>query len=171
MNLISSNHLIDTKDNRINNFVRNQNDEDTDELKINNKEEKHENSLEKNKMSNSGNKKENIINLPTLRKMIEYLMNRRTQNSFFNLLSNEFMKISSEESLSEINNLPNPTFLLKLDINDIDNYYEEFEIENQINNEEQKIVLIINYRKIEDSFNISLKLTNVDKQSSKIKKN
>ena len=158
MNLISSNHLIDTKDNRINNFVRNQNDEDTDELKINNKEEKHENSLEKNKMSNSGNKKENIINLPTLRKMIEYLMNRRTQNSFFNLLSNEFMKISSEESLSEINNLPNPTFLLKLDINDIDNYYEEFEIENQINNEEQKIILIINYRKIEDSFNISLKL-------------
>ena len=170
MNLISSNYLIDTKDNKINNFVRNQNDEDTDELKINNKEEKHENSLEKNKMSNSGNKKENIINLPTLRKMIEYLMNRRTQNSFFNILSNEFMKISSEESLSEINNLPNPTFLLKLDINDIDNYYEEFEIENQINNEEQKIVLIINYRKIEDSFNISLKLTNVDKQSSKINK-
>ena len=170
MNLISLNYLIDTKDNKINNFVRNQNDEDTDELKINNKEEKHENSLEKNKMSNSGNKKENIINLPTLRKMIEYLMNRRTQNSFFNLLSNEFMKISSEESLSEINNLPNPTFLLKLDINDIDNYYEEFEIENQINNEEHKIVLIINYRKIEDSFNISLKLTNVDKQSSKINK-
>ena len=170
MNLISSNYFIDTKDNKNSNFVRNQNDEDTDELKINNNEEKHENSLEKNKISNTGNKKENIINLPTLRKMIEYLMNRRTQNSFFNLLSNEFMKISSEESLSEINNLPNPTFLLKLDINDIDNYYEEFEIENQINNEEQKIVLIINYRKIEDSFNISLKLTNVDKQSSKINK-
>ena len=100
--------------------------------------------------------------------MIEYLINRRAQNSFFNLLSNEFMKISSEESLSEINNLPNPTFLLKLDINDIDNYYEEFEIENQVNNEEQKVILIINYKKIEDSFNISLKLTNVDKLSSKI---
>ena len=95
-------------------------------------------------------------------------MNRRAQNSFFNLLSNEFMKISSEESLSEINNLPNPTFLLKLDINDIDNYYEEFEIENQINSKEQKIVLIINYKKIEDSFNISLKLTNTDKINSKI---
>ena len=36
MNLISSNYLIDTKDNKITNFVRNQNDEDTDELKINN---------------------------------------------------------------------------------------------------------------------------------------
>ena len=170
MNLISTNYLIDTKDNKINNFFQNKYSEDNDELKMINKEEKHENSLEKNKTSNSGNKKENIINLPTLRKLIEYLMNRRTQNSFFNLLSNEFMKISSEESLSEINNLPNPTFLLKLDINDIDNYYEEFEIENQINNEEQKLVLIINYRKIEDSFNISLKLTNIDKQSSKINK-
>ena len=170
MNLISSNYLIDTKDNKINNFFQNKNSEDNDELKMINKEEKQENSLEKNKTSNSGNKKENIINLPILRKLIEYLMNRRTQNSFFNLLSNEFMKISSEESLSEINNLPNPTFLLKLDINDIDNYYEEFEIENQINNEEQKLVLIINYRKIEDSFNISLKLTNIDKQSSKINK-
>ena len=170
MNLISTNYLIDTKDNKINNFFQNNNSEDNDELKMINKEEIQENSLEKNKTSNSGNKKENIINLPTLRKLIEYLMNRRTQNSFFNLLSNEFMKISSEESLSEINNLPNPTFLLKLDINDIDNYYEEFEIENQINNEEQKLVLIINYRKIEDSFNISLKLTNIDKQSSKINK-
>ena len=170
MNLISSNYLIDTKDNKINNFFQNKYSEDNDELEMINKEEKHENSLEKNKTSNSGNKKENIINLPILRKLIEYLMNRRTQNSFFNLLSNEFMKISSEESLSEINNLPNPTFLLKLDINDIDNYYEEFEIENQINNEEQKLVLIINYRKIEDSFNISLKLTNIDKQSSKINK-
>ena len=170
MNLISTNYLIDTQDNKINNFFQNKNSEDNDELKMINKEEIQENSLEKNKTSNSGNKKENIINLPTLRKLIEYLMNRRTQNSFFNLLSNEFMKISSEESLSEINNLPNPTFLLKLDINDIDNYYEEFEIENQINNEEQKLVLIINYRKIEDSFNISLKLTNIDKQSSKINK-
>ena len=170
MNLISTNYLIDTRDNKINNFFQNKNSEDNDELKMINKEEIQENSLEKNKTSNSGNKKENIINLPTLRKLIEYLMNRRTQNSFFNLLSNEFMKISSEESLSEINNLPNPTFLLKLDINDIDNYYEEFEIENQINNEEQKLVLIINYRKIEDSFNISLKLTNIDKQSSKINK-
>ena len=173
MNLISSNYLIDIKNNKIN-YHEQKNDEDTnDDLNlniINNNGGKKENSLEKDKISNPGNKIENIINLSSLRKMIHYLMNRRAQNSFFNLLSNEFMKISSEESLSEINNLPNPTFLLKLDINDIDNYYEEFEIENQINNEEQKIVLIINYKKIEDSFNISLKLTNMDKPNSKINK-
>ena len=172
MNLIFSNYLINTKENKINKNSNNDIDEINTENNLNliNKGEKNEISFEKNKLANNVAKNENIINLVTLRKMIEYLMNRRAQNCFFNLLSNEYMKISSEESLSEINNLPNPTFLLKLDINDIDNYYEEFEIDNQINNEEQKIVLILSYNKLEDSFNISLKLANVDKQNSKINK-
>ena len=172
MNLIFSNYLINTKENKINKNSNNDIDEINTENNLNliNKGEKNEISFEKNKLANNVAKNENIINLVTLRKMIEYLMNRRAQNCFFNLLSNEYMKISSEESLSEINNLPNPTFLLKLDINDIDNYYEEFEIDNQINNEEQKLVLILSYNKLEDSFNISLKLANVDKQNSKINK-
>ena len=168
MNLISFNYQINTSNSKIVNLEKNNHDEIDDDFNLINEGEKNENSSEKNQISNNMKKKEKIINLNSLRKMIEYLMNRRAQNSFFNLLSNEFMKISSEESLSEINNLPNPTFLLKLDINDIDTYYDEFEIENQVNNEEQKVILIINYKKIEDSFNISLKLTNVDKLSSKI---
>ena len=178
MNLILYNHLINIEEkniekNNVNKIKENINNEMNNKEGNNimiNKEKLKENSFE-NKIINNENKKENIINLATLRKMIEYLMNRRTQNSFFSLLSNEYMKISSEESLSEINNLPNPTFLLKLDINDIDNYYEEFEIENHINNNEQKTVLILNYKKIEDSFNISLKLTNIDKSNNKSLKN
>ena len=132
MNLISNNYQINTSNSKIVNLEKNNHDEIDDDFNLINEGEKNENSSEKNQISNNMKKKEKIINLNSLRKMIEYLMNRRAQNSFFNLLSNEFMKISSEESLSEINNLPNPTFLLKLDINDIDNYYEEFEIENQI---------------------------------------
>ena len=163
MHLISSNYLINLNENLNDSKEHDEKDDEIDDSNknlINNKD--------KNKrLSNKSNKKENIINLVTLRKMVEYLMNRRAQNNFFCLLSNEFMKISSEESLSEINTLPNPTFLLKIDINDIDNYYEEFEIENQINNDEQKIVLIIYYKKLEDSFNISLKLSNNDKQQNK----
>ena len=178
MNLILYNHLINIEEkniekNNVNKIKENINNEMNNKEGNNimiNKEKLKENSFE-NKIINNENKKENIINLATLRKMIEYLMNRRTQNSFFSLLSNEYMKISSEESLSEINNLPNPTFLLKLDINDIDNYYEEFEIENHINNNEQKTVLILNYKKMEDSFNISLKLTNIDKSNNKSLKN
>ena len=149
MNLILYNHLINIEEkniekNNVNKIKENINNEMNNKEGNNimiNKEKLKENSFE-NKIINNENKKENIINLATLRKMIEYLMNRRTQNSFFSLLSNEYMKISSEESLSEINNLPNPTFLLKLDINDIDNYYEEFEIENHIKNNELKTVLL-----------------------------
>ena len=122
---------------------------------------------------NNDNKKlnienENIISLKILKNIIDFLINRRAQNDFFCLLSNEFMKISSEENINEINNLPNPTFLLKLDVNELSNYYEEFPIENQINNNDQKtIVFTINYKKIEDSFNVSLKLTKYDKQNGK----
>ena len=111
---------------------------------------------------------EKIIQLNKLKNIVDYLINRRAQNDFFCLLSNEFMKISSEENINEINNLPNPTFLLKLDINDVNNYYEEFPIDNQINNDEQKkIVFIIYYKKTEDSFNVGLKLTKYEKSSIK----
>ena len=164
MNLISSNYLINLNENLNNN---NENEEKENEINADNKNNIINNKEKNEKLSNKLNKKDNIINLITLRKMVEYLMNRRAQSNFFCLLSNEFMKISSEESLTEINTLPNPTFLLKLDINDIDNYYEEFEIENIINNDEHKIVLIIYYKKLEDSFNISLKMTNNDKQHNK----
>ena len=164
MNLISSNYLINLNENLNNN---NENEEKENEINADNKNNIINNKEKNEKLSNKFNKKDNIINLITLRKMVEYLMNRRAQSNFFCLLSNEFMKISSEESLTEINTLPNPTFLLKLDINDIDNYYEEFEIENIINNDEHKIVLIIYYKKLEDSFNISLKMTNNDKQHNK----
>ena len=164
MHLISSNYLINLNENLNDN---NENEEKENEIKADNKNNIINNKEKNEKLSNKLNKKDNIINLITLRKMVEYLMNRRAQSNFFCLLSNEFMKISSEESLTEINTLPNPTFLLKLDINDIDNYYEEFEIENIINNDEHKIVLIIYYKKLEDSFNISLKMTNNDKQHNK----
>ena len=164
MNLISSNYLINLNENLNDN---NENEEKENEIKADNKNNIINNKEKNEKLSNKLNKKDNIINLITLRKMVEYLMNRRAQSNFFCLLSNEFMKISSEESLTEINTLPNPTFLLKLDINDIDNYYEEFEIENIINNDEHKIVLIIYYKKLEDSFNISLKMTNNDNQHNK----
>ena len=112
MNLISNNYQINTSNSKIVNLEKNNHDEIDDDFNLINEGEKNENSSEKNQISNNIKKKEKIINLYSLRKMIEYLMNRRAQNSFFNLLSNEFMKISSEESLSEINNLPNPTFLL-----------------------------------------------------------
>ena len=100
MNLISSNYLINLNENLNNN---NENEEKEDEINADNKNNIINNKEKNEKLSNKLNKKDNIINLITLRKMVEYLMNRRAQSNFFCLLSNEFMKISSEESLTEIN--------------------------------------------------------------------
>ena len=174
MNLISNDYLIDFQENKndekdVSNNLNNNNNDKNEIHNINTINKENIDKIinnDNNKSIKSNKENENFITLSTLRKIIDFLIKRRTQNDFFCLLSNEFMKISCEENINEINNLPNPTFLLKLDINDINNYYEEFPIENQINNnEEKKIVFIIYYKKIEDSFNVCLKLTKYEKNN------
>ena len=102
----------------------------------------------------------NCIHLKELTEIINFLIKKRNQNDFFYLLSNEFMNIVSEDNINEINSLPNPTFLLKINLNDLNDYYEEYPINNLFNlNENMKLVIIVYYKKNEDSFNISLKLS------------
>ena len=100
------------------------------------------------------------VDMKELNKIINFLIKKRNQNDFFSLLSNEFMKIISEENINEINNLPNPTFTLKINVNDINNYYEEYPVNNSLNfNDSMKIVIVVYYKKNEDSFNVSIKLS------------
>ena len=106
----------------------------------------------------------NNITINELESIINYVQNKRGQKNFFDLLTNEYMKICSEDNLNDINNLPNPTFLLKIDVNDIENYYEEFVLDNQIDlKNERKIVLIIFYKKTDDSLNVSIKMESNNK--------
>ena len=100
------------------------------------------------------------INIKELNTIINFLIQKRNQNDFFSLLSNEFMKIISEENINEISCLPNPTFTLKININDIDNCYEEYPINNSFNmNETSKLIITVYYKKNEDTFNVALKLS------------
>ena len=109
---------------------------------------------------NDSNIKQNKIDLKKLNKIIDFLIQKRNQSDFFSLLSNEFMRIISEENINEINSLPNPTFILKININDINNYYEEYPINNSFNiNDTTKLVIVVYYKKNDDSFNVSLKLS------------
>ena len=102
----------------------------------------------------------NYIDLKELNKIINFLIKKRNQNDFFSLLSNEFMKIISEDNINEIISLPNPTFILKININDIDNCYEEYPINNSFSmNENIKVVIVVYYKKKEDTFYVSLKLS------------
>ena len=113
-------------------------------------------------------KEENInkINLSDLEFCINYLQSNRGKKNFFDLLTNEYMKICSEDNIKEINNLPNPTFLLKLNINDLETYYEEFSVDNELDiKNEKKIIIVVFYRKIDDSLNVCFKLENNNKNS------
>ena len=109
---------------------------------------------------NSNEKKNAIIELEMLEEIVNFLMLKRNQQDFFYLLSNEYLRIISEENINELNNLPNPTFILKININEVDNYYEEFSLNNLFtNNDIFKLILIVYYKKNEDSFNVSIKLS------------
>jgi len=102
----------------------------------------------------------NCIHLKELTEIINFLIKKRNQNDFFYLLSNEFMNIVSEENINEINSLPNPTFLLKINLNDLNDYYEEYPINNLFNlNDNMKLIIIVYYKKNEDTFNIALRLS------------
>ena len=107
---------------------------------------------------------ENIVKLNILRKIIEFLIKRRSQEDFFSLLSNEFMRITSEENLNEINNYKEPSLLLKVNINYINTYYKELSLEYD-KRKQNIIVIIIYYKKAEDSFNVSIKLRKINKQN------
>ena len=154
MNLIPNNFLIHPENsNKINTKVKiSEKNENVNNINIHNSERINNGKIDRGIDEENNSIKSNIIDIEgkktiemkDLKKIIEFLAEKHPQSDFFCLLSNEFMKISCEEKINEINNLPNPTFLLKLDVNDINNYYEEFPIDNQINNNEQiKIVFII----------------------------
>ena len=128
-NLIAKNYIVSTHENKIPNM---------------------------NSMTN----KENIIELNVLEEIVNFLIQKRNQKDLFYLLSNEYFQITSEENLNELNSLPNPTFILKININDIDNYYEEYTLNNLFcSNDQFKLILIVFYKKNEDSFNVSIKLS------------
>ena len=115
-----------------------------------------------NKISNMDffDNKENIIDLNVLEELVNFLIQKRNQKDLFYLISNEYFQITSEENLNELNSLPNPTFVLKININDIDDYYEEYTLNNLFCiNDNFKLILIVFYKKNEDSLNVSIKLS------------
>lgn len=108
----------------------------------------------------------NAILVNNMKEMINFLMKYRAQKNFYDLLTNEYMKICSEDNINELNALPNPTFLLKLNINEIDSYYEEYKIDVSMGAKE--IVIVVFYRRSDDSFNVSFKLVEKPQQVNKV---
>ena len=74
------------------------------------------------------------------------------------------MSLLSSESISELQNMPNPSFQVKIPVAIYENYYEEFPLDININN--QLLYLVIFYKMGDKSINACIKLS-----SKKIEKN
>ena len=107
-------------------------------------------------------KKTNFISLKNLNDLITCLYDIYETDNFFKLLTLEYMSLFSQESINELNDAPNPTFHMKINLNEIDNYYEEFPINFSINN--KTIIFIIFYKISDDSLNVCMKFSNSNKK-------
>ena len=100
-----------------------------------------------------------IIKLQQLDKLIQFLMeiNQKKKN-FFELITSEYAFLLSKESITELKNLPHPSLQVDIHFSDYSFYCQEFPLEIILNH--KKIVLIVSYKKEDQSFNINIKLLN-----------
>ncbi len=96
-------------------------------------------------------------------KLIDFLHNLRNTQNIFDLLINEYLRISSDESVSELTNLPNPTLSVDIPV-DINNFYKEYTLD--LNIYDRILVFIVYYKKSDDSLNVSFKINNNNSSNS-----
>ena len=106
-------------------------------------------------INDTSKKKQNTISMSNLNALISSLYDIYGTKNFFELLTLEYMSLFSQESINELNEAPNPTFQMKINFDDIDNYYEEFPINFSINN--KTIIFVVFYKISDDSFNVCMK--------------
>ena len=114
-----------------------------------------ENYFDEETQTDQGSRSTNFISLKSLESLISFLYETNKCFNFFDLLTMEYMNIFSNETIKELENLPNPTFQIKIPY-DFDNYYEEYSINFSIN--EKKIIFVLFYKKSDDTFNVCIKL-------------
>ena len=99
-----------------------------------------------------------IIKLQQLDKLIQFLMEIKNKKNFFELITSEYAFLLSKESITELKNLPHPSLQVDIHFSDYSFYCQEFPLEIILNH--KKIVLIVSYKKEDQSFNINIKLLN-----------
>ena len=170
--LIFSNYYIEKKESKNNNNNINNNIEDEQDL--NNIDEN--NYFDDNDIGsidfNQWHRKEQIqaekkkkIDIHNLQILINLLIQINNLDNIFSLLTREYMYLLSSESIQELINLPNPNFQTKIPISSYENFYDEFPLDININN--QLLTLVIFYKKGDKSINACIKLSKNKKNNSK----
>ena len=158
--LIFGNYLIEKNDDSEHN--------ETSEIKGNYLDDNEINSCDfyqwrrMNQINSEKNKK---INIKNLKNLIMLLLSKNNLDNIFSLLTREYMYLLSSESIQELQNLPNPNFQTKIPLSLYENYYEEFPLDININN--QLLTLVIYYKKSDKSINVCIKLSKNKKEKIK----
>ena len=123
--------------------------------------------IKKKKQEESKNNNENlkIINLQNLKSLIYFLMKVNNLDNVFSLLTKEYMTLLSNETITELQNMPNPSFQVEIPVSIYENYYQEFPLDININN--QLLTLIIFYKLGDKSINACIKLSKKKKDFEK----
>ena len=115
--------------------------------------------------NNQNNESVKIININNLKNLISFLMKINNLDNIFSLLTKEYMSLLSSESISELQNMPNPSFQVKIPVAIYENYYEEFPLDININN--QLLTLVIFYKIGDKSINACIKLSRKKQEKEK----
>ena len=164
-NLIFGKYLIEKNDDSSNNNEHhsdiNQNNYFEDN-EIGSKDFNKRKIIEEAKNSNENIK---IINLNNLKNLINFLMKINNLDNIFSLLTKEYMSLLSAETINELQSMPNPSFQVKIPLAIYENYYEEFPLDININN--QLLILVIFYKIGDKSINACIKLSTYKKEKNK----
>ena len=106
-----------------------------------------------------------IINLKNIKNLIDFLMKISNIDNIFSLLTKVYMSLLSTESISDLQNRPNPSFQVKIPLSIYENYYEEFLLDTNINN--QLLTLVVFYKIGDKSINACIKLTSKKENKNK----
>ena len=169
--LIFSNYYIEKKESKNNNNINNNIEDEQD---LNNIDEN--NYFDDNDIGsidfNQWHRKDQIqaekkkkIDIQNLQILINLLIQINNLDNIFSLLTREYMYLLSSESIQELINLPNPNFQTKIPISSYENFYDEFPLDININN--QLLTLVIFYKNGDKSINACIKLSKNKKNNSK----
>jgi hypothetical protein len=167
-NLIFGKYFIERNDNSSNN------NNESALLDVNQNSYFDENELQSKDFNNRIKREDPMINIPNkkiittnnLKHLISILIKKNNLDNIFSLLTKEYMSLLSSESISELQNMPNPSFQVKIPLSIYENYYEEFPLDININN--QLITLVIFYKISDKSINACIKLASRNKEKNKI---
>ena len=167
-NLIFGKYLIEKNEDSSNNINNNEHHSDINQMnyfednEIGSRDFSKRKNIEEAKNNNDNIK---IINLNNLKNLINFLMRINNLDNIFSLLTKEYMSLLSSETINELQSMPNPSFQVKIPLAIYENYYEEFPLDININN--QLLILVIFYKIGDKSINACIKLSTYKKEKNK----